>query len=347
MFCITQTGEGVNMQLLSIIVPCYNEEEVIEETYKRITAMFPKLGMDAELIFVNDGSRDKTMQMLTEFAMQSPSIKVLSFSRNFGHQRAITAGMDYSSGDAVIVIDADLQDPVEVIFEMVAKWREGFDVVYGKRIERKGESAFKKATAKAFYRLLSRLSEEPIPADVGDFRLIDRKVCNTLKQMPERSRYVRGLVAWLGYKTAYIEYVREPRFAGKTKYPLTKMIKLASDGVISFSYKPLKIASFSGVLVSIFSFIYLLYVLYEGLFTDNTISGWTSTMAVLLFMCGIILSVLGIIGEYIARIYEEVKARPIYVIDRSIGFNASEKISDPENREARENDNADNEKTDA
>lgn len=346
-FFFTQIKEGVNMQLLSIIVPCYNEEEVIEETYRRITKMYPKLGMDAELIFVNDGSKDKTMQKLTEFARLSPSTKVLSFSRNFGHQRAITAGMDYASGDAVIVIDADLQDPVEVILEMVSKWREGYEVVYGKRIERKGESAFKKASAKAFYRLLGRLSEAPIPTDVGDFRLIDRKVCDTLKRMPERSRYVRGLVAWLGYKTAFVEYVREPRFAGKTKYPLAKMIKLASDGVISFSYKPLKIASFSGVLVSIISFVYLLYVLYQGLFTDNTISGWTSTMTVLLFMCGIILSVLGIIGEYIARIYEEVKARPIYVIDRSIGFDSFEEISEKKNREARDNDNANNENTDA
>lgn len=324
------------MQLLSIIVPCFNEEEVIEETYRRITGIYPKLGMDVELIFVNDGSKDKTMQKLTEFTHLSPDVKVLSFSRNFGHQRAITAGMDYSSGDAVIVIDADLQDPVEVIVQMVEKWREGYEVVYGKRIGRKGESAFKKATAKIFYRLLNRLSEAQIPTDVGDFRLIDRKVCDTLKRMPERSRYVRGLVAWLGFKTAFVEYVREPRFAGKTKYPLARMLKLASDGVISFSYKPLKIASFSGVLVSIISFIYLLYVLYAGLFTDNTISGWTSTMAVLLFMCGIILSVLGIIGEYIARIYEEVKARPIYVIDRTIGFHEIEREIKEEKLEAQE-----------
>lgn len=335
------------MQRLSIIVPCYNEEEVIEETYKRITAIYPKLGMDAELIFVNDGSRDNTLQKLTEFVRLSPSTKVLSFSRNFGHQRAITAGMDYANGDAIIVIDADLQDPVEVILEMIAKWREGFDVVYGKRIERKGESVFKKATAKAFYCFLSRLSEEPIPTDVGDFRLIDRKVCDMLKRMPERSRYVRGLVAWLGFKTAFVEYVREPRFAGKTKYPLAKMIKLASDGVISFSYMPLKIASVTGVLVSIISFFYLLYVLYQGLFTDNNISGWTSTMAVLLFMCGIILSVLGIIGEYIARIYEEVKARPIYVIDQSIGFDVFEKTSNETDAEAQADDTANDEQTDS
>ena len=308
------------MKLLSIIIPCYNEEDVIEETYRRLSLLYPKLSMNTEVIFVNDGSQDTTMHKLCNIANKSDNIKILSFSRNFGHQIAITAGMDYANGDAIVIIDADLQDPVEVIIDMVEKWRQGFEVVYGKRIERKGETLFKKASATAFYKLLDKLSEEAIPTDVGDFRLIDRKVCNALKKMPERSRYVRGLVAWLGFKTTYVEFSREPRFAGETKYSLRKMVKLASDGIFSFSYKPLRIASLSGVLVSIISFLYLIYVLYQGLFTNNTISGWTSTMAVLLFLSGIILTVLGIIGEYIARIYEEVKARPIYVIDKSVGI---------------------------
>lgn len=320
------------MALLSIIVPCYNEEAVIEETFRRINSILPDIGIEAELIFVNDGSSDNTMSILSQLASQSEITKVLSFSRNFGHQRAITAGMDYATGDAIVIIDADLQDPVDVIIAMVRKWQDGFDVVYGKRIERKGESYLKKMSATLFYKVLDKLSEEKIPKDVGDFRLIDRKVCDAMKKMPEHSRYVRGLVAWLGFQTTYIEFVREPRFAGKTKYSITKMIKLASDGIFSFSYKPLKITSFIGLVVSILSFLYLLYVLYLGLFTDNTVWGWSSLMAVLLFLCGIILSVLGIIGEYIARIYEEVKARPIYVIDRSIGFFEENKSSERQNK---------------
>jgi len=313
------------MKLLSIIVPCYNEEEVIDETYRRISSIYTKLDIDIEVIFINDGSQDNTMHKLCSIAKKSENVKILSFSRNFGHQIAITAGMDYAKGDAIVIIDADLQDPVEVIVEMVNKWKEGFDVVYGRRIERNGETAFKKISAKVFYRLLEKLSEEKIPSDVGDFRLIDRKVSNALKRMPERSRYVRGLIAWLGFKTASVEFKREPRFAGETKYAFSKMLKLAFDGIFSFSYKPLKIASFLGAAVSFASFLYLALVLYQGVFTKTTVSGWSSIMAVLLFLSGIILLVLGIIGEYIARIYEEVKARPMYVIDAVVGFDLGEK----------------------
>lgn len=312
------------MKLLSIIVPCFNEEAVIEETYRRLSSIFPALEMEVEVVFVNDGSRDDTMLKLRRIAAQHENVKILSFSRNFGHQIAITAGMDYAKGDAIVVIDADLQDPVEAIGEMVIKWRQGFEVVYGTRIERKGETLFKKISAKAFYKLLNKLTDEEIPTDVGDFRLIDRKVLNALKSMPERSRYVRGLVAWLGFKTTSVEYIREPRFAGKTKYSLLKMFKLALDGIISFSYKPLRFASFIGSLISLLSFLYLAYILYQGSFTDNTVSGWASLMAVMLFFSGIILVVLGIIGEYIARIYEEVKARPIYVIADGVGVDLKE-----------------------
>lgn len=313
--------------LLSIIVPCFNEDQVIAETYYQLCSIIPELKIDIEIIFVNDGSSDNTMKILREFSKQCPFVKVLSFSRNFGHQIAITAGMDYANGDAIVIIDADLQDPVEVIVKMTEKWRLGFDVVYGKRVERNGETLFKKASAKAFYRLLSKVSDDEIPTDVGDFRLIDKKVSIALKKIPERSRYVRGLISWLGFRTTYVEYVREPRFAGKTKYSLSKMVKLGLDGLVSFSYKPLRIASFSGVLISIISFVYLIYVLYVGIFTNETVSGWTSIMAVLLFLGGFILVVLGIIGEYIARIYEEVKARPLYIIDESIGIDVGEYIA--------------------
>lgn len=308
------------MELLSIIVPCYNEEEVIEETYKRLLSIIPSLNMKMEFVFINDGSKDKTMKKLVNIANNDDNVKIISFSRNFGHQIAITAGMDYAEGDATIVIDADLQDPVEVIIEMVDKWHEGYDIVYGKRIERKGETLFKKVSAKIFYKVLSRLTDNQIPTDVGDFRLIDKKVLNELKNMPERSRYVRGLIAWLGFDSTCVEYVREPRYAGETKYSLVKMIKLALDGIISFSYKPLKIATFIGWISSFVGFIYLIYIIFSAIFTNNTVWGWASTMAVLLFFSGIILIVLGIIGEYIARIYEEVKARPMYIIDKSIGI---------------------------
>lgn len=315
---ITDVGE--KMELISIVIPCYNEELVIEETYRRISSIFTSLIINYEIIFINDGSNDNTMEIIVNLAKRDRNVKIISLSRNFGHQIAITAGMDYAVGDAVVVIDADLQDPVEVIFQMVEKWREGYEIVYGKRIERKGETFFKKISAKFFYKLLSNLTDNNIPTDVGDFRLIDRKVLDELKRMPERSRYVRGLIAWLGFKSSFVEYVREPRYAGETKYPLIKMIKLALDAIISFSYKPLRIASICGWISSLTGFLYLIYVIYSAIFTSNTVWGWASTMAVLLFFNGIMLIVLGIIGEYIARIYEEVKGRPMYIVDKRIGI---------------------------
>jgi len=315
------------VELLSIVVPCFNEEEVIETTYDQLRLTLSELNMDTEIIFVNDGSQDNTMSILKNLAKQFENVKIISFSRNFGHQIAITAGMDYAQGSAIVVIDADLQDPAEVILAMVEKWKQGFEVVYGKRIERKGENIFKKASAKIFYRVLQKLTDESMPTDVGDFRLIDRKVSDALKEMPERSRYVRGLVAWLGFKTASVEFVRKPRFAGKTKYSFAKMIKLALDGIFSFSYKPLKIATFLGGMISLMSLFYLLFVVQQRIFTNNTISGWASIMAVLLFLSGTILIVLGIIGEYIARIYEEVKARPIYVVEDLVGIDPQVVVS--------------------
>lgn len=299
---------------LSIVVPVYNEEAVILETCKRLKNVMDSLGETYEIIFVNDGSRDRTAFIINELCEKDKAIKFINFSRNFGHQLAITAGMDYASGEAIIVIDADLQDPPEVIPQMVQKWKEGFNVVYGKRLERKGETFFKKLTARLFYRLLRQLTDIDMPVDTGDFRLIDRNVCNALKLVNERNRYVRGIISWLGFKQTGIEFTREKRFAGETKYPFRKMIRFAFDAISSFSYKPLKLASYVGFFLSFFSFLYLLVVLYEGTFTNKTTPGWTSTLAVSLLFNGIVLIMLGIIGGYIGRIYDEAKGRPLYII---------------------------------
>lgn len=306
----------------SIIVPVFNEELVVMESYKRLRKVMDEMKDPYEIIFVNDGSRDSTAPILNKICEEDKNIKLIDFSRNFGHQMAITAGMDYSSGEAVVVIDGDLQDPPEVIPEMLVKWKEGYDVVYGKRIDRKGDSLFKKYTAALFYRLLRSLTDVDIPVDAGDFRLIDRKVCNALKQVKERNRYIRGIISWLGFKQTGIEFKRDKRFAGETKYPLKKMFKFAFDAITSFSYRPLKLASYVGVFLSLCSFIYLIFVLYLKLFTNITSNGWTSTIAVSLFFNGIVLIILGIIGEYIGRIYDEVKGRPLYLVKQTRNFDS-------------------------
>lgn len=301
--------------LCSVIVPMYNEEEVIPETYRRLTKVMDDINESYEIIFINDGSRDNTKAMLSELCKTDKRVKMIDFARNFGHQIAITAGMDYAAGDCMVIIDGDLQDPPELIPDMIEIWRSGFDVVYGKRKSRHGETFFKKFTAKIFYRLLGKLTDVDIPVDTGDFRLIDRKVCEALKQLPERSRYVRGLMSWVGFKQTAIEFERSERFAGETKYPLKKMLKLAMDGIMSFSYKPLRIASYLGTFLSLASFLYLIFVLLQKLiFPESAQSGWASIIAVSLFFNGIILLMLGIIGEYIGRIYDEAKGRPLYII---------------------------------
>lgn len=304
----------------SIVVPVFNEELVIKESYRRLKAVMDRTQEKYELIFVNDGSRDRTSEMIEQICMDDASVKFLSFSRNFGHQIAISAGMDYASGQAVVVIDADLQDPPELILTMIEKWKEGYDVVYAKRMERKGETKFKLWTAALFYRLLRSMTDVDIPVDTGDFRLIDRKVCDTMKSIKEKSRFVRGLISWVGFRQIAVEYVREERFAGETKYPLKKMLKLSLDAMTSFSYKPLKLASIIGYVVSVVSFLYLLYSLYLKLFTNSTEPGWTSIVTISLFFNGIILIILGIVGEYIGRIYDEVKNRPLYIVGQQIGF---------------------------
>ncbi|MEO1239242.1 MAG: glycosyltransferase family 2 protein [Pseudomonadota bacterium] len=307
-------------QLLSIVVPCYNEEAVVDATLPRLIEECDKLdNIKAEVICVDDGSRDKTLELLADWAMQDDRIKVIALSRNFGHQIAVTAGVDAALGDAVVIIDADLQDPPELIHEMVARWRAGDDVVYGRRKERPGETPFKLATARAFYRVLNKLSEIPIPLDTGDFRLIDRHVVEALKDMPERDRFLRGMVSWVGYRQSALEYVRAERFAGETKYPLRKMIRFASDGIFSFSRRPLQLSIALGVTASGLALLGIIYALALRLFTDVWVEGWTALFIAVMFFGGVQLLCIGIMGEYVGRIYQETKNRPLYFIKQRLG----------------------------
>lgn len=305
--------------IYSIVVPAYNEELVIMESYNRLTEILKSTNEAYELIFVNDGSRDKTFDIILDLTKTDKSVALINFSRNFGHQNAITAGMDYARGQAIVVIDADLQDPPEVILEMIKLWKDGFQVVYGKRKSRQGETFFKKVTAKYYYRVLNKLTDVEIPVDTGDFRLIDRKVCDAMKSLGEKNRYVRGLVSWTGFRQTPCEYEREARFAGETKYPLKKMIAFALNGITSFSYKPLRFATTIGFCFSFVSFLYLIVVIFQKLFTNTTINGWASVIGVILFSQGIVLMMLGLMGEYIGRIYEESKNRPIYLVSEIFG----------------------------
>jgi len=302
----------------SVVVPAYNEQEVIKATYDRLTKVMKEMGESYELIFINDGSKDTTAELIAEFCENDASVRLINFTRNFGHMSAISAGMENARGQAIFVIDADLQDPPEVFPEMAAKWKEGYHVVYGKRTKRKGESIFKKLTAKVFYRFLRRMTSVDLPPDTGEFRLIDRKVCDVVNSLPEKSRYIRGLVSWVGFKQIPVDYVREERFAGVTKYPFRKMLTFAMDAVTSFSHKPLKLATMLGVSISLVSFLYILYVIYQRYFTDRTVDGWASTIAAILFTQGIVLMILGLMGEYIGRIYKELQNRPNYIIQEII-----------------------------
>ncbi|KUP24771.1 glycosyltransferase family 2 protein [Paenibacillus sp. DMB5] len=313
----------------SVIIPMYNEEAVIQETYRRIKKVMGTTGESYELLFVNDGSTDHCAQMVEEYSYWDESVKLIDLSRNFGHQIAITAGMDYSLGDAVIIIDADLQDPPELILKMIEEWKKGYEVVYAKRIKRKGESLFKKWTASAFYRILRYSTDISIPVDTGDFRLIDRKVCEELKRLPEKNRFVRGLVSWVGFRQKAIEYERDERLAGETKYPLKRMIKLSLDGMTSFSYKPLKLAGYLGGLLSAGGFLYLMYVLYLALFTDEAVKGWASMIGITLTFNGFVLIMLGILGEYVGRIYDETKGRPLYIVQDFYEGRAQQAVQEP------------------
>ena len=304
------------MKTISIVVPVFNEENLIQELYSRLDQV-DSLGYRKELIFVNDGSRDNTLLELIRVKGQQDHVKIIDLSRNFGHQLAITAGLDFATGDAVVFIDGDLQDPPEVISSFIKSWEEGHDVVYGVRKKREGETFFKLITAKLFYRLLSMLTETNIPNDVGDFRLIDRKVADALKEIKENNRYIRGLVSWVGFKSIGLPYIRDKRYAGSTKFSLFKMLKFSVDGIISFSSKPLYLSTFIGV---IFSFVALLWgfgIIFQYVRgVSDAIIGWSSLMVVLLLVGGLNLLFLGIIGLYIGRIYSETKKRPLYIINK-------------------------------
>lgn len=308
------------MKKISVVIPMYYEEEVAEECYKRMTGVLKGIeNYEYEIIFVNDGSKDKTLPILEEIASKDKNVKVISFARNFGHQCAVTAGLQYVTGDAIVIIDADLQDPPELIPEMLKLWEEGNEVIYGKRKTRDGESKFKLLTAKMFYNTLNALSDVDIPKDTGDFRLVDRKVVDVINSLPEHNKFLRGLFSWVGFEQKAFEYERKERFAGKTKYPLKKMLKLASDGIIGFSTKPLKFVGGLGIFAIIVSILILLYSILSFAFKwNNLTAGWTSIMVATTFFSGTILISLWMIGEYIARIYDESKARPQYIIKKKI-----------------------------
>lgn len=309
----------ISEKKLSVVVPMYFEEEVAQACYDRLTQVLEPL-MPYELIFVNDGSTDRTLPILREIAAGDARVRVISFSRNFGHQAAVTAGVKRASGDAIVIIDADLQDPPELIPDMVAMWQDGVDVVYARRKKRQGESAFKLFTAKMFYRTLHALTDTDIPNDTGDFRLMDRKVAQAFNRLPEHNRFIRGMVSWLGFRQEPIEYVRHERFAGETKYPLKKMLKLAADGVLSFSTRPLNWVMGLGLLSVVVALAILLYALISLWTGHATQPGWVSTMVTVTFLGGVQLLSIGIVGAYVGRIYQEVQNRPLFLEDEVIGF---------------------------
>lgn len=307
---------------ISIISPVYNEEEVLPELYRRVAAVMEGTGESWELVLVNDGSRDRSAAIIAQLYEQDARVKGVSFSRNFGFQIAVTAGLDHAQGEAVVLADADLQDPPEVIPEMIAKWREGYDVVYGVRTEREGETWFKRLTAAVFYRLIDRITGIGIPLDTGDFRLMDRRVVDAIRRMPERNRFLRGMVPWVGFRQVGVPYRRRARFAGASKFGSVKqMLPFALNAITSFSYFPLQLATYLGFAMAGISALAILIVIFLRLFTVHTeLTGQATTLVAVLFLGGVQLICLGIIGEYLGRIYDEVKGRPLYLIDKTWGL---------------------------
>jgi len=315
------------LELLSVVVPCYNEEEVILETHQRLSVELERISAEFdiayEIVYVNDGSRDATLRLLhdchSNHGSQYPSgrgtVSVVSFARNFGHQMALSAGLQQAHGDAIAVMDADLQDPPATIGDMVREWRAGSDVVYGVRSSREGESRFKLVTAAAFYRLMRTMAGVELPADAGDFRLMSRRAVDVFNAMPERHRFVRGMIPWLGFRQSPVYYARAARLRGTTKYPLRRMIKLAFDAVTSFSTVPLKITFALGIVLALTAIGYLGWVLFERLYLGTPVRGWSSLMAVVLVLGAVQLVSIGVLGEYVGRIFEEVKRRPLYIVD--------------------------------
>ena len=305
--------------LISLVVPIFNEEENISELYERSKKTLESLGSH-EIIFINDGSRDRTLEKILEIANKDKSVKIIDFSRNFGHQTAITAGMENSQGEAVVIMDGDLQDTPETIPELVKKWKEGYEVVYAKRRTRK-DSLFKRATAYAFYRIIKKIANIDITEDTGDFCLLDKKVIDALRGLKEHSRFMRGLTSWVGFKKGIILFDRAERKRGNTSYPLKKMVKFAYDGITSFSYFPLKMATYLGVFSAFMGFVWGIYAIYQKIYhPETTVQGWATVVVAIFFLGGIQLIVLGVIGEYIGRIYTEAQNRPPYIIRQKINF---------------------------
>jgi len=304
----------MNKPTFTIIAPIYNELENIPELYPRLRDVMDQTGQDWELILVDDGSTDGSTQVIHKLAENDERVRPVIFARNFGHQIAVTAGIDYSRGDAVIIIDADLQDPPEVILDLIEKWREGFEVVYAVRKEREGESWFKKTTAAVFYRLIHAITNVDIPLDTGDFRLMDQKVVSVLKNMREKHRFLRGMSAWVGFKQTGVEYKRKPRYAGESKYPISKMVQFALNAITSFSYFPLQVATYIGFIAAGLSVLAIPVVALLRLTTGTALFGQATTLIIVLFLGGVQLISLGIIGEYIGRIYDEAKDRPLYIV---------------------------------
>ncbi len=302
------------MKDLSIIIPIYNEEGNIQILLDRLSGVVNSLNLDVEYVFINDGSRDRSMELIKELANKNPAVRYIDLSRNFGHQIAVSAGIDKCNSKAAIIIDADLQDPPELIVDLYKKWQEGFEVVYAKRRARKGENFMKKFTARLFYQTLKRITSINIPVDTGDFRIIDRKVVLALREMPEQQKFLRGQISWIGFRQTFVEYDRDPRFAGETGYTYKKMIRFALDGITSFSNFPLKFATIAGFFVSGITFLLSIYALYSRLITKDYVPGWTSLMLAILFIGGVQLISIGIIGEYISRLSTNVRNRPLYLI---------------------------------
>lgn len=304
---------------IDIVIPVFNEEDCLNALLDRLYNLKSNFHeVDLYFIFVNDGSKDKTLKILKKYAAKDPSIKIIDFSRNFGHQIAVTAGIDYARGDYIAIIDADLQDPPELIKDMYYKAKDGFDIVYGRRISRKGETYFKKITAKLFYRFISKMCEIDIPKDTGDFRLINKKVGNALREMREKHRFIRGMVPWVGFKAVSFDYARDERYSGVTKYPLKKMIKFALDAIFSFSNTPLRIAAYSGFTIVLIGLLGAILMLYLKFFTTFTVPGITAVILTIIIMSGIQIIMLGVIGEYVGRIFEESKKRPLYIINEVV-----------------------------
>jgi glycosyltransferase involved in cell wall biosynthesis len=314
---ISRAPEGIRY---SLVLPVFNEEAVLPLLMHRLDKLVASLDAPAEVIFVDDGSRDTSAILLEATAKEKSHIRFLKLSRNFGQQYAATAGMDAASGDAVILMDADLQDPPEIVQEMIARWKEGYEIVYARRGTRAGESFFKKLTSKLFYRILGKLSDVEIPRDVSDFRLMDRSVVEAFRDMPERDRYVRGMIHWLGFKQTSVTFDRPARAAGETKYNFWKLLRLAVSALISFSDAPLKLAVWAGACVSLFAVGYGVFAIFAGLFTDLAVRGWTSTIVIVSFLCGINMLLTGLVGIYVGRIHAEVKRRPLYVVSKKVGF---------------------------